>query len=107
MRLGGWSLALAALSLVWLIAGFSLAVGAARSGAPDWLGYAAAPFVFGWFVVPLAFLMALVLGISALLLNARRGKAMGAAAIGMLALQVAVVLVFWAAALGAFTSTAP
>lgn len=96
-RLGGWALALAVLGPMWLgVNGILMLL--AFSG-PEIVGWIATAMVFaGFVVVPGSGLVAVVLGIAALLANRTAGKVMGVIAI-VLVLAAAATFV-WALASG-------
>ncbi|MBU1588986.1 MAG: hypothetical protein KKH51_13730 [Actinobacteria bacterium] len=98
--LGIGALVCAILAPVWLFGGFYSVLLATRDDAPAVVTVLANVSAFGWFVVPLATLAALVLGILAIVL--RRGRALGAAALVVLAIDAVLVVLYVAAAFGAF-----
>lgn len=91
-RLGGWALALAVLGPVWLgITGTLMLYAFSGPDAVGWL--VTIMFFVGFAVVPGSGLVALGLGIAALVANRTAGKAMGAVAI--VVVLAAVVLFVW------------
>lgn len=100
--LGIAALVCAILAPVWLFAGFYTVLLATRDDAPTALTVLANVFAFGWFVVPLAVVGALVLGILAIAF--RRGRPLGVAAVIVLVVDAVLVVVYVAAAFGAFGS---
>ena len=94
--LGVWALVCAILAPVWLAAGFALVVGAMADTAPTAVVVLANIFAWGWFVVPLALIGAVVLGILSVVLT--RGKALGIAAFVVLLLAGACVVLYVVAA---------
>lgn len=94
--LGAWALVCAILAPVWLGAGFALVVLAMADTAPTAVVVLANVFAWGWFVVPLALLGAVALGILAVAL--RRGKTLGIAAFVVLLLAAVGVVLYVAAA---------
>lgn len=83
---------------MWLFAGFYVVIFSMADSAPAALVVLANILAFGWFVVPLAVLGALVLGILAVTM--RRGRALGVTALIALLLGALGVVLFVAAAFG-------
>ena len=98
--LGAWALACSILAPVWLFGGLYAVLGAAQANASGVVLVLANIAGFGWFVVPLAIIATLVLGIMAIFLN--RGKALGIAALVMLLVSAGLVVLFVAVSFGAF-----
>ena len=94
--LGVWALVCAVVAPVWLAAGFVLVVKAMADTAPAAVVALANVLAWGWFVVPLALLGALVLGILAVVLG--RGKALGIAALVVLLLAAVGAVLYVVAA---------
>lgn len=100
--LGAWALGCAVLAPVWLFAGLYLVIGAIPQEAPVVVVVLANILAWGWFVVPLAVIAALVLGILAIVL--KRGKPLGIAALVLLLLGAVGVVLYLGAAFAAFNS---
>lgn len=100
--LGTWALVCAILVPVWLFGGFYTVIFAMADTAPVILRVFANVFAFGWFVVPLAVIAALVLGIMAI--TFKRGRRLGVAALIVLVLDAVLVVLYVATALGAFSA---
>lgn len=98
--LGVWALVSAILAPVWLFGGFYAVLFATREDAPALVTVLANVVAFGWFVVPLAVIAALVLGILAIAFKRSRG--LGVAALIVLVLDAALVVLYAFAAFGAF-----
>ena len=104
-RLGAWALILAVVGAVWFFGGLYLGFYSMREDAVGAVTVIAGVLVtLGWFVVPLALLGALVLGILALVLNNRRGRLLGILAFVMLVLFLGAILLWVFAAFGGFGS---
>lgn len=99
--LGAWALACAILAPVWLAAGFTLVVLAMADTAPSAVVVSANVFAWSWFVVPVALVGALVLGILAVVL--RRGTALAVAAFVVLLLAGVGVVLYVVAAFNCWT----
>lgn len=99
--LGAWALACAILAPVWLAAGFTLVILAMADTAPAAVVVSANLFTWGWFVVPLALVAALVLGLFAVVL--RRGKALGIAAFVVLLVAAVGAVLYVVAAFNCWT----
>jgi hypothetical protein len=99
--LGAWALACAILAPVWLAAGFTFVVLAMADTAPSAVVVSANVFAWSWFVVPLALVGAIVLGILAILQS--RGKALGIAAFIVLLLAAVGVVLYVVAAFNCWT----
>jgi len=90
---------------VWFFGGLYLGFYSMREDAVGAVTVIAGVLVtLGWFVVPLALLGALVLGILALVLNNRRGRLLGILAFVMLVLFLGAILLWVFAAFGGFGS---
>ena len=95
---GVWALVAAIVAPVWLFAGLYLVVGATQADASSVVLVLANIAAFGWFMVPIAVLVALVLGILAI--AKRRGKGFGIAALIVLFLGALTVVLFVAVSFG-------
>ncbi len=95
---GAWALVCGIVAPVWLIGGFYAAIFTQASTVSPVIQMIAAVALFGWFVVPLAVLGALGLGIAAIV--TRRGRPLGVAALVVLALGALSVLALVIAAFG-------
>lgn len=104
----GWRLGLVALlaaivAPVWLAGGFTLGVFSATDRIPDGLNFPVYIVISaGSFLVPALFLVAVVFGIVALVIGARRGKILGGIALGLVLLAILGIIIYVAAAFGAF-----
>ncbi|MBX3099741.1 MAG: hypothetical protein KF761_09185 [Salinibacterium sp.] len=99
---GVWALVAAIVAPVWLFAGLYLVVGATQVGASPVVLLLANVAAFGWFMVPLAVVAALVLSILAI--AKRRGKGFGIAALVVLLLSALAVVLFVAVSFGRLPS---
>lgn len=99
--LGVAALILAIVAPVWLFAGIYTAAAAVNSDSPV-LGVIGAVLVGGGFIVPVAFIAGVVLGIVAIVVGNRRGKVLGGVALVVSVLSIALVIVFVAVSFGAF-----
>ena len=99
--LGAGALLCAILAPLWLFAGIYVVILASADSAPTAVVVLANILGFGWFVVPVAVLGALVLGVLAVLL--KRGTSLGVAALVLLLLDALGVVVWVAAALQVFS----
>ena len=99
---GVWALVAAIVAPVWLFAGLYLVVGATQADASPVVLVLANVAAFGWFMVPVAVVAALVLGILAV--AKRRGKGFGIAALVVLFLAALAVVLFAAVSFGMLPS---
>jgi hypothetical protein len=98
--LGVWALVCAILAPVWLFGGLYSVLGSMRDDAPAALVVFANVAAFGWFIVPVAVIGALVLGILAIV--TKRGKRFGVAALIVLLVAAALIVLFVAVSFGLF-----